>query len=463
MSHPRPRVLVIAEAANPEWVSVPLVGWSLASALREVADVHLVTQVRNRAAIERAGLVEGVDFTAIDTEALARPITKLTTLLRGGKGRSWTTATAAASLLYLNFGRKVWQRFGDELKQGKYDIVHRVTPLSPTSPSPLASRCRSVGVPFVVGPLNGGVAWPKGFEDRRRKEREWLSYIRDAYKLLPGYRAMRRDSAAIICGSIATLEQMPADCRDRCHYIPENAIDPARFGRQRTRRAGLPLKLAFLGRLVPYKGADMLIQAVAPLVGQGKVTLDIYGDGPEKQALAGLIQRLGVGGGVTLHGWVDHKQVASRLVDSDVLASPSIREFGGGVVLEAMAIGLCPVIADYAGPAELVTPSTGVKVAMGGSEQLIAGFRTAIQGLAADPGRVDALGKAGLERVRALFTWSKKAEQVATVYDWVLGRRDDQPMMTRPWGEISPPAPPASVTGDGADSVAPAAVEPAQP
>ncbi|MFN3168330.1 MAG: glycosyltransferase family 4 protein [Phycisphaeraceae bacterium] len=420
----KPRVLVIAEACNPDWVSVPLVGWSHYAALREVVDAHLVTHPRNRAALEKRGLVEGQDFTLIDNEHVAKPLYKAATLLRGGKGKGWTTVQALNWPAYREFERLVWKRFGDELKRGAYDLVHRITPLSPTIPSKLATRCKAVGVPFVLGPLNGGVPWPKGFDDRRRSEREWLSYVRNVFKLLPGYRATRRDSSAIVVASRDTLAQMPASCRDRCVYVPENGIAPERFSRARQRAAALPLKCVFLGRLVPYKGADLLIRAGARAMKDGGLKVKIVGEGPQREQIERLVAELGVGEHVELAGWVEHTQVQRVLADSDFMAVPSIREFGGGVVLEAMALGLPAVVVDYGGPAELVTDATGVRVPIGAPDAIVAGFTQAIARFTDDPALIDRLGKAAKRRVDALFTWQAKARQTLAVYRWVLGEAD---------------------------------------
>ncbi|KUF10162.1 glycosyltransferase family 4 protein [Pseudoponticoccus marisrubri] len=412
----RPRVLAIAEAANPEWVSVPLVGWSLATALREVAEVHIVTQVRNRDAFLRAGMVEGQDFTAIDSERLARPMWKLAERLRMGEGKGWTMVQAVNALSYPWFERLVWRIFGPRIRD--FDIVHRITPLSPTISSLLAARCARAGVPFILGPLNGGVPWPAGFEAERRAEKEWLSHVRAAYKLLPGRGATLRQAAAILAGSRHTASEMPRAVQDKVVWLPENGIDPARFNRVATPGAGL--RAAFVGRLVPYKGPDMLLEAAAPLLADGRLTLDIIGDGPMRPQLEAQAAGLP---GVTFHGWQAHEAVQDVLARCHLLSFPSIREFGGGVVLEAMALGVVPLIVDYAGPGELVTAETGLKVPCGPREEIIAGFRSALEKLVADPTHLPGMAAAARDRVQRHFTWQRKARQVAQVYAAVQAGR----------------------------------------
>ncbi len=84
----------------------------------------------------------------------------------------------------------------------------------------------------------------------------------------------------------------------------------------------------------------MLLEAASPLLRSGEVHLDIAGDGPLMPVLREAIERERLSGAVTVHGWVPHHQVQDVLCSSHLLALPSVREFGGGVVLEAMSAAL---------------------------------------------------------------------------------------------------------------------------
>ena len=432
----RPRVLLMAASCNPEWVSSPLVGWSIADALRALVDAHLVTHVRNRDAILRAGLREGKDFTAIDSEAVARHAYTLATKLRGGEATGWTIWSALNSLTYPHFERLVWDRFGPRVRAGEFDLVHRITPMSPTTPSTVAARVRAAGVPFVVGPWAGGLPWPKGFDAERRREREYLSYVRDAHRLLPGYHATRRHASAIFLASREGFRQMPWSYRAKCFYLPENAIDPARFTKQRTRKARQPIRALFLGRLVPYKGADMLLNAAAPLVRAGAMTVDVVGDGVQMSELRALVERENIAHGVRLAGWVDHKKVQDWLADADLFTFPSIREFGGAVALEAMAVGLVPAVVDYGGLGELVTPKTGFLLPLGTRPQIVERLRSLLTHLCEHPEEIDAKSPAAMRRAREQFVWPAKARQIVQVYDWVLGRRGEKPHFPIPTPDL---------------------------
>jgi phosphatidylinositol alpha-1,6-mannosyltransferase len=415
-----PRILLIAEAANPEWASVPLEGWSLSHAVAKCTDAHLVTQVRNREAILRAGLVEGRDFTAIENENVASRVWSLADRIRGGAGKGWTTITAFSSLAYYSFERQLWRQLGSRISAREFDLVHRITPISPTSQSLIARRLAQRNVPFVIGPLNGGLPWPKNFIDRQHAEKDWLSHLRWIYKMMPGYRSMRRYSTAIIAGSKYTYSEIPHWAKDKCIYIPENGVDMDRFQIPRDHAASLPLRAAFVGRLVPYKGADMLLEAAAEFLKNGQLELHIIGDGPQRAFLEEMVGGLGIRSSVCFHGWVPHAEVHAKLRVCDFMALPSIREFGGAVVVESMALGVAPVVADYGGPSELVDESTGIRVPFYDKQSLVQGMTAAIGSVIRSPETLDRLGAAGRQKVLDKLTWQAKADQILAVYEAVL-------------------------------------------
>ena len=431
----RIRPLLIAEGANPSLTSASLVGWSCAKAIAGITDAHIVTQWRNRDDFLRAGLVEGRDFTAIDTRRSQTLAWKAAKLLSRKDSFSWSLYAAFSNLAYPIFERQVWRLFRERFRSGEFDVVHRILPLSPTTPSWLAPKLKNMGIPFVLGPLNGGVPWPRGFDDVRKAERDGAGRLRALYRLLPGIRRTRSDACAIITAARTTLREMPSALHEKCVFIPENAIDTRRFKLEpKGERKPGPLRVAFVGRLVALKGVDMLIEAAAPLVQEGKVQLDIIGDGPEREALRAMIEREQLSASVMLDGWVDHTQLQPRLREADVLGFPSIREFGGGAVLEAMALGVPPIVLDHGGPPELVPPGTGFVLPLRSREQIVRDLRVLLNRLADEPESLAMMSDAAQAHVRTYYTWEAKAKQMIDVYRWLLGQRKSKPSWGIPMG-----------------------------
>src|SRR5258708_25877932 len=110
------------------------------------------------------------------------------------------------------FERRAWKTFGARLKAKEFDVVHRLTPMSPTLPSLLAGRSP---VPFVLGPLNGGLKWPKEFGAELRREREWMTYFRSLYRVLPYTRSTYARASAVLAAFPHTVADVPRAAQAR--------------------------------------------------------------------------------------------------------------------------------------------------------------------------------------------------------------------------------------------------------
>jgi len=244
---------------------------------------------------------------------------------------------------------------------------------------------------------------------------------------MPGASATLRRATAIITASDATRKNIQNRYRHKCIYITENAVDPIRFDIESTQQPKPLIDAAFVGRLVPYKGAEHLIRAAIPFAQKGQLRVHIFGDGPQKRQLIQLVESSQLSDSIKLYGWIDHTELQSHLSRCDVLTFPSIREFGGGVVLEAMAKGVVPVIADYAGPSELVNEQTGFRVPLGKPDELVNSYQIALQRIIDNPHMLQPMRDACINRVKQHFTWDAKARKMLEVYKWALGQRESNP------------------------------------
>ena len=174
-------------------------------------------------------------------------------------------------------------------------------------------------------------------------------------------RSMATLSKRIVAPSQGVLSALLANA-----IPPEKVVVSAQaasdaFGgrspRMRTRDDGREVVIGFLGRLEAYKGADLVVKALAQVPRNLPVRLRIAGTGTEPAYVRSIEQAAGRDARIELVGLVEHEQVPAFLETIDVLAVPSrYMETGPIVVQEAQALGIPVMGADLGGIAERVRP-----------------------------------------------------------------------------------------------------------
>lgn len=407
------RVLLVAQHANPEWGSEPLIGWRWFQSLRRRAEVTLVTHVRNRGALERAAERMGEAFLPriefVDTERTAAWVAKW-------NRRLWGAAAPVNKLILETVAQRAFDKEATRIarrihREQRIDVIHRVSPISPRFPT----RLVSVGVPVVLGPVNGGMRTLTGFDEVAREEREGVLSARPLARLLDPLARTWRGASAVFAASETARAALPRCVQDRVTVLSENAVDLAAF-RAMPDRTGPGLRVLFLGRLLRYKGAAHVIEAVARLGATRDVRLDVVGEGPDAERLMQLTKDLGVEDRVTFHGPCAVEDVPRWMERSDVYALPSVRESGGSTLLEAMAAAKPVITVAHGGPRETVNSSVGYAVCPRSPRELSALVTEALRELYDDEALRRRKGLAAREHVRAAFTWEHKIGVACDAY-----------------------------------------------
>lgn len=239
-------------------------------------------------------------------------------------------------------------------------------------------------------------------------KRQMIAAAGQAAGLLSVSQALAEDMAEI---------GLPAE-KISLHYTGLDRIRFHPLGRQTARLAlatdfGLRIApsrslIACIGALVPRKGQQIAIRAIARLPG---VELALVGEGPDEAMLRNHAQKLGIADRVHFLGSVDHDRLPILLCSASAMVLPSASEGLANAWVEALACGTPLVICDAGGAREIVRDQSAGRIV----ERNSAAIAEAVLELIAAPAPPFVVA-ANAER----FSWKANAEALAEYYEGLL-------------------------------------------
>jgi glycosyltransferase involved in cell wall biosynthesis len=318
-------------------------------------------------------------------------------------------AYALSPLLFAAGMRKVMA----EARRMRPDVLHAHWLLPNGFIAAVASR--RLGIPLVI-------SVPGSDAQVARQNPLFRSMARFALRqadLLTANSADLRDAVASIGADLSKFDMI-------IYGVDPNELRPDITGVADLRaRLAIPddaVVALCVGRMVPKKGFDVLIRALAePSLRERNLVAVMVGEGDDKAAWQALAQQLGVGERLRWVGNVPKTAIGVYYNLCDVLAMPSVSRPADGLnvcVLDAMSCGKPVVASTVAGnPLAVVDGVTGLLVA----EQDPAALAAASARLLDDPDLRQRMGAASRARIEQELGWPHLAQRYLTHFERISG------------------------------------------
>jgi glycosyltransferase involved in cell wall biosynthesis len=415
------RVLVSAFTCHPDLASglgsgEDLLGWNLVKQIARHHEVWALTYAMNRPGIEQATQLDPVPnahFHYVDMPRWLRPLLKY-------QG----THQVYAYLWQINAYFAARRLHG----QHRFDIFHHITYANDWMASYIGAL---LPVPYVRGPGGGAHRTPRSLKPEYsifgriwENIRGWGQWVlrRDPFFQM-GHRKAR---ALLVCNAEARAI-IPDKWSQKTQIFPVSGISSEDLNHKSSPKQSLgQFRILSAGSLIRIKGFALTIRSFKVFANKhSDAKLTIIGSGPEEATLRSLIQQLGLEELVNIVPSVPREQLLSKMADCDVFLFPSLRDGGGTVVIEAMALGRPVVCLDTGGPGMHITEECGIKISPGTPNQTERDLAEALERLYVNDGLRKSLGEAARDKIKGYYLWDRLGDRIAEIYQQAVSAQNN--------------------------------------
>lgn len=395
------KILVSAYACRPGAGSEWHVGWTAVESLASKHKLVVLTHVFNRNDIERilSGLAwkDQVEFVYLGRLIPWKENRMMARIQDWLEIKRWTKeASCTARTLH---------------KERRFDIGVHSTIATWRIPSPLAHA----GVPWIWGPIGGGVDFPMRFIGLLGGSSKAFECMRAVANIISKHshslKRCAKDASLVLVNTPETygvMRQLGTD-KSRIRTLSQTFLTQSRLQTLSAPAKDWPasgdrIEIVAGGTLEGLKGVSLALHALAKCKAKGlNFHYRYLGRGSEMDHLRRLAEKLAISDDVTFGEWLEGGEYVHALHRAHLYLLPSLREGVPVTLMEAMAAGCVPIVAACGGPGLLVNQSCGQAIPVTDPATMIDALAAAILNLTGSPVELEKKSLAAVRHIAAEF------------------------------------------------------------